>query len=107
MDTVTHKGEIAAYRCQMCLPFSFVLESADDQIKNYSNQLSKKEIDALHVLKPYWRNTVFQDSLHRVSQFIATENNITEEAKKYFTYHPNGWKECISIHCEYEGVKFE
>jgi hypothetical protein len=95
-------NSVATYRCQMKIPCSinYNYDSSDEKIRQLSSILTSHEINALILLKSYYKSVNHEN----IVKFIASNLNITPEVEKYFTYYPNSWKEVVGVSFDYEWV---
>lgn len=93
------KNNKAKYRCQY----------VNHKIKNYNNMITVKDLELLDdnlkadliELTYYWHTSTIG-----LIKWIACDNCINDSVRKYFTYHPFGWKENIKHHYDYEEIEF-
>ena len=80
------KREQATYRCRRVVEEMSGIYNQDEML-------------------PYWKPCFFiEDGDYHLS-YIACENCITEEMKRVFTHHPEGWKEKVTTNTVYELAK--
>jgi hypothetical protein len=92
-----HRRErrVATYRCKYTGPIEWTPPVN-------GNQLSFPA--GIPALRFYWVS-----SIHNESDFLACDDCISEEARRYFTYHPEGWMEDQNVarysRQDYEPIK--